>query len=134
MNLLTEKIKPLYLKYLGAAFGSACISSIYGLVDMAMVGQYHGPSGTAAMSVIMSIYNIIYSLGLFMGIGGSVLYSTEKGKGTRRENEFFSTALWGTVILALAAWAAILAFEVPLLRLFGADEALLPYAAAICCP
>ena len=39
MNLLTEKIKPLYLKYLGAAFGSACISSIYGLVDMAMVGQ-----------------------------------------------------------------------------------------------
>ena len=126
MNLLTEKIKPLYLKYLGAAFGSACISSIYGLVDMAMVGQYHGPSGTAAMSVIMPIYNIIYSLGLFMGIGGSVLYSTEKGKGTRRENEFFSTALWGTVILALAAWAAILAFEVPLLRLFGADEALLP--------
>ena len=59
MNLLTEKVRPLYLKYLGAAFVSACISSIYGLVDMAMVGQYHGPSGTAAMSVIMPIYNII---------------------------------------------------------------------------
>ena len=83
MNLLTGKIKPLYLKYLGAAFGSACISSVYGLVDMAMVGQYHGPSGTAAMSVVMPIFNIIYSLGLFMGIGGSVLYSLEKG---RREN------------------------------------------------
>ena len=83
MNLLTGKIKPLYLKYLGAAFGSACISSVYGLVDMAMVGQYHGPSGTAAMSVVMPIFNIIYSLGLFMGIGGSVLYSSEKG---RREN------------------------------------------------
>ena len=135
MNLLTEKIKPLYLKYLGAAFGSACISSIYGLVDMAMVGQYHGPSGTAAMSVIMPIYNIIYSLGLFMGIGGSVLYSTEKGKGTRRENEFFSTALWGTVILALAAWAAILS---PLKSRFCASSAptrrFSPYAAAICCP
>ncbi len=126
MNLLTEKVRPLYLKYLGAAFGSACISSIYGLVDMAMVGQYHGPSGTAAMSVIMPIYNIIYSLGLFMGIGGSVLYSTEKGKGSHRENEFFSTALWGTVILALAVWAAVAAFEVPLLRLFGADDSLLP--------
>ena len=58
MNLLTGKIKPLYLKYLGAAFGSACISSVYGLVDMAMVGQYHGPSGTAAMSVVMPIFNI----------------------------------------------------------------------------
>ncbi len=95
MNLLTGKIKPLYLKYLGAAFGSACISSVYGLVDMAMVGQYHGPSGTAAMSVVMPIFNIIYSLGLFMGIGGSVLYSSEKG---RRENgcynEFFPRRSW----------------------------------------
>ena len=108
MNLLTGKIKPLYLKYLGAAFGSACISSVYGLVDMAMVGQYHGPSGTAAMSVVMPIFNIIYSLGLFMGIGGSVLYSSEKG---RRENgcynEFFSTALLGTAALAAIAWTGI---------------------------
>ena len=95
MNLLTGKIKPLYLKYLGAAFGSACISSVYGLVDMAMVGQYHGPSGTAAMSVVMPIFNIIYSLGLFMGIGGSVLYSSEKG---RREmvaiTSFFPRRSW----------------------------------------
>lgn len=32
-----------YFKYLTAAFGSALISSIYGVVDMAMVGQYQGP-------------------------------------------------------------------------------------------
>ena len=40
MDLLNGKIKPLYFKYLSAAFGSALISSIYGMVDMAMVGQY----------------------------------------------------------------------------------------------
>ena len=43
MNFLTEKIRPMYFKYLFAAFGSALITSIYGIVDMAMVGQYHGP-------------------------------------------------------------------------------------------
>ena len=46
MELLNGRIKPLYFKYLSAAFGSALISSIYGMVDMAMVGQYQGPDGT----------------------------------------------------------------------------------------
>ncbi len=52
MDLLKGRIWPLYFKYLSAAFGSALISSIYGIVDMAMVGQYQGPQGTAAMAVI----------------------------------------------------------------------------------
>lgn len=43
MEFLAEKIRKVYFKYLIAAFGSALISSIYGVVDMAMVGQYQGP-------------------------------------------------------------------------------------------
>ena len=39
MDLLRGKIKNLYFKYLAAAFGSALITSIYSIVDMAMVGQ-----------------------------------------------------------------------------------------------
>ena len=50
MDLLCGNIKTLYFKYLSAAFGSALISSIYGIVDMAMVGQYQGPDGTAALA------------------------------------------------------------------------------------
>ena len=42
MDLLNGKIKPLYFKYLSAAFGSALISSIYGMVDMAMVASIRG--------------------------------------------------------------------------------------------
>ena len=80
MDFLTSRIKPMYFKYLTAAFGSALISSIYGVVDMAMVGQYQGPSGTAALAVVAPIWNIIYSLGLLMGIGGSVLFSTLRGE------------------------------------------------------
>ena len=54
MNLLNGSIKPIYFKYLSAAFGSAMITSIYSLVDMAMVGQYQGPDGTAALAVVAS--------------------------------------------------------------------------------
>ena len=63
MDLLTGKIRSLYLKYLSAAFGSALISSIYGIVDMAMVGQYQGPDGTAALAVVAPVWNVIYSIG-----------------------------------------------------------------------
>lgn len=52
MDLINGKIKPVYLKYLSAAFGSAMITSVYSIVDMAMVGQYQGPSGTDRKSVV----------------------------------------------------------------------------------
>lgn len=38
MDLLHDKIKPMYFKYLSAAFGSAMITSVYSIVDTAMVG------------------------------------------------------------------------------------------------
>ena len=93
MDLINGKIKPVYLKYLSAAFGSAMITSVYSIVDMAMVGQYQGPSGTAALAVVAPVWNIIYSLGLLMGIGGSVIFSTVRGRNGRKteaESEYFT--------------------------------------------
>ena len=49
LDLLKGDVRALYRRYFLAAFGSALISCIYGVVDMAMVGQYHGPDGTAAL-------------------------------------------------------------------------------------
>ena len=49
MDLLRDNVRAVYRKYFLAAFGSALISCIYGVVDMAMVGQYQGPDGTAAL-------------------------------------------------------------------------------------
>lgn len=131
MDFLTSKIKPMYFKYLAAAFGSALISSIYGVVDMAMVGQYQGPEGTAALAVVSPVWNIIYSLGLLMGIGGSVLFSTLRGKSEqnqKKSNEYFTAALIGVVILAVLTWLAVIFFDSELMRLFGAEETLLPLA------
>lgn len=131
MDLLNAKIKPLYFKYLSAAFGSAMISSIYGVVDMAMVGQYQGPEGTAAMAVISPIWNIIYSLGLLMGIGGSVLLSTLRGQSEenlKKSNEYFTAAVIGMSLLAAITWIVVAFFDRELLLLFGAQESLMPLA------
>ena len=129
MDMLSGDVRRIYFKYLTAAFGSALISSIYGIVDMAMVGQYQGPSGTAALAVVAPIWNIIYSLGLLTGIGGSVLLGSAKGKGeTKEQNEYFSEALIGTIIVAIVCWGAVLFFDTEMLTLFGAEETLLPLA------
>lgn len=129
--LLTGNIKPLYLKYLSTAFGSALISSIYGVVDMAMVGQYQGPDGTAALAVVAPVWNIIYSLGLLMGIGGSVIFSLKRGNNNGKEgneNEYFTSSLIGSVVLAVIATVAIFLFEDQILTFFGANENLLGHA------
>ncbi len=109
MDFLNDKIKPMYFKYLLAAFGSAMITSIYSIVDTAMVGQYHGPDGTAALAVVAPVWNIIYSLGLLMGIGGSVLFCTKRSsnKNDKTENQYFSAAVIGSIVLALLAWICI---------------------------
>lgn len=127
MDLLSGNVKALYFKYLSAAFGSALISSIYSVVDMAMVGQYQGPEGTAALAVVAPVWNIIYSLGLLMGIGGSVIFSTRRGGANSdgSENEYFTAAVVGAVLLAALSWLGIMRFERPVLMFFGADEALL---------
>ena len=90
MDLLNGKIGSLYFKYLSAAFGSALISSIYGIVDMAMVGQYQGPDG--------------------------------------ENDQYFTAAVIGSVILAALAWVGLILFERPLLMFFGTDETLLALA------
>lgn len=131
MDFLNGHIRPIYFRYLTAAFGSALISSIYGIVDAAMVGQYQGPSGTAALAVVAPIWNIIYSLGLLTGIGGSVLFSTARGEcqnDTRRSNEIFSAAVICTAILAFLSWLGLILFDTPFLTLFGAEGELLPLA------
>ena len=131
MDFLNDKIKPMYFKYLSAAFGSALITSVYSIVDMAMVGQYQGPEGTAALAVVAPVWNIIYSLGLLMGIGGSVIFSTKRGcigKNSGGENQYFTVSVIGSVLLAVLAWAGVICFESPILCFFGADTSLLALA------
>lgn len=125
MDFLQEKVKTLYFKYLAAAFGSALILSIYSIVDMAMVGQYHGPDGSAALAVVAPVWNIIYSFGLLMGIGGSVIFSTIRGREQgqeRKSNEYFTVSVIGSVILAAVIWLLIIFFDRELLMMFGAQD------------
>lgn len=128
MDLLKDSVRPLYFRYLAAAFGSALITSVYSVVDMAVVGQAVGPQGTAALAVVAPVWNAVYSLGLLMGIGGSVLLSNARGRNSGNANEYFTAALAGACVLAGAAWLLLWLWEEPILVFFGADAQLLELA------
>lgn len=131
MDYRNDTIRPLYWKCLRASFGSALIGIIYSIVDMAMAGQYHGPVGSAALAVASPIWNMIYSLGLLMGVGGSVLFSNLRGRSDDERGEsnaYFTTAVIGVSVLAAASWILVAFFDKELLTLFGANESLLPLA------
>ena len=129
MNLLKDNIKKMYIKYLAAAFGSSLISTIYGFVDAIVIGKYEGPGGSAAMAVIAPIWNIIFSLGLLFGIGGSVFFSNIRARANKNgedENEYFTVAVTGAAFFSILCMAVIFLFDGQILTLFGADASILP--------
>lgn len=126
MEMTNKPIKQLYFKYLAAAFGSALVGAVYILVDMAVIGQYAGPTGTAAIALVLPAWSLICSLGILTGIGGSVLYGNAKGEsGTKKANEMFTAALLATALLAAAIWAFMLLFDKELLQFMGSEGELL---------
>ncbi len=128
-DLTKGSIKRHYMTYLGAAFGSAMVACVYGMVDAAAVGQYQGPTGAATLSIVMPIWTILYSLGLLIGIGGSVNYAFCKAQGkTRKANAYFTLSFLLTALVSVLCWIGLTVFQEPLLRLFGADDELLVLA------
>ncbi len=126
MDILKDKVKPLYFNYLIAASGSAMVGSIFAMVDAMMVGKYHGPTGNAALAVFNPLWTIIFCLGLIAGVGGSVLFATCRGKGDEKNaQQYFTLSIIYGIVLSVIAMIVIGLFNEPLLCFFGADDELL---------
>ena len=129
MDLLNCKIKPIYLKYLAAASGSAVIGAFFGMIDAMVVGKYHGPVGNAALAVFSPFWSIIFCLGFLAGIGGSVLFANHRGKKDEQTaQEYFTLSIIYGILLSAIAMLFIGLFQDKLFRFFGADDELLPLA------
>ena len=128
LDLTRDRLLPVYLRYLSAAFGSAFLTSVYWVVDMAMVGQYQGPSGTAALSIVSPVWNIIISIGSLTGIGGSVLFAAGEGRKRGEGTVYFTVSIISSALIALSLWALLAFKDEAVLRASGADGELLPLA------
>lgn len=137
MDLIQGKLRTVYLNYLAAALGSTLILTIYSSVDMIAVGQYAGPTGTAALTCVTPLWSIVIGLGILLGIGGSVRMALARGEGREEDaRRWFTLTMAVTLAVMAAATVCFFLFLDPMLLFFGADEALLPrcreYAQWLC--
>ncbi len=128
MEILTKNIRKVYRKYLFASFGSAIIASIYVTVDMVATGQYEGPPGAAALSVISPMWNVFMGMGILLGIGGSILMSKLRGEGDERQaNEYFTASILLGLVMSVIITLLFAFYKEHIAYLCGADELIVPY-------
>jgi putative MATE family efflux protein len=119
----------LLLRYSLPAIIAMMVNSTYNLADTIFVGHGAGPLALAALAVCFPIQMFVLAIAQVVGIGSASIISRSLGAGDQRKAE--RTA--GSSFVVLAALSAVLTwlgleFLTPILRLFGASEAVLPYA------
>jgi putative MATE family efflux protein len=122
-------IPGLLLRFSLPAIVGMMVNAIYNVVDRIFIGQNVGPLGLAGATVAFPIMLVLMGFGMLVGVGGSALVSIRLGERKEGEAErILGNSLTLLVVLALGLTALGLLFLSPLLRLFGASEAILPYA------
>lgn len=129
MDILTGNVSKVYHRFLFPSLFSGLVTTIYILVDMIVVGQYEGTVGAAAMACIAPFWPIFCCVSILFGLSGSVLFS--KAKGEQNESEARQSFTAATVLLGVVTfviWLSIIFFDEWYLRLFGADDSIVPLA------
>ncbi len=106
------------------------VNAIYNVVDRIFIGQGVGPLGLAGATVAFPLMLILMGFGMLIGMGGTALVSIRLGEGKKDDAERILGNAFGmlTAIAVILTVVGLLFLE-PLLRLFGASDTILPYAA-----
>lgn len=106
------------------------VMALYNVVDRVFIGQWVGPQAISGLAVTFPVMNISAAVGILVGVGSAARISIAMGEGARDKAELIlGNALTLTLVNALAYVAVFALTMNPLLRLFGASDATLPYAA-----
>ena len=128
-QLATRPVGRLLWEYSLPAVVGMLVTALYNVVDRIFIGQWVGPDAIAGLAVTFPLINLATAVGVLIGVGSSSRVSIELGAGNTETahrllgNAFVLTWINGIIYIVLFA-----AFLDPLLLLFGASEATLPYA------
>lgn len=123
-----DTIWRLLLSYSGPAIIAAVVHASYNLVDAIFVGVL-GTEALAALAVSNPLMTIYWSIGVGIGVGAASLIARRLGSGEKEEvNRAAGCSITlFCIVSALATVIFVMNLET-LLRLFGADESVLPLA------
>ncbi|MDE6003299.1 MAG: polysaccharide biosynthesis C-terminal domain-containing protein, partial [Prevotella sp.] len=129
LELGTKPVGQLLTQYALPAIIAMSASSLYNIIDRAMIGQVVGPEAIAGLGITFPLMNLGAAFGAAVGVGASTCISVKLGQ---RDYETAEHLLGNTVTLNLIVgflfMAVCLTFLDPILRFFGASDVTLPYA------
>lgn len=129
-RLLGEKeIPKLLLKFSIPAIVGMLVNALYNFVDMVFIGQGVGPLGIAGVRIGFPLMVIGMAFSMLIGIGANSLVSIRLGQKRKEDAELIlGNALTSMIVIAAVLTVLGLILMESLLRLFGASEAVMPYA------
>lgn len=124
-----EPIGRLLFRYSAPAMFAMFVNSLYNLVDTIFVGLGVGTLALGGMAISWPIHMVIVAVAQLVGIGSASIISRSLGAGDPRKAARTAGTSFVTVgALCLCMAVVGIIFLKPLLRRFGATEAILPYA------
>ncbi len=128
-TLGSEKISTLLIKQSIPAALGVLVLSIYNLVDTIFVGNYVGPLGIAAVTVVMPITFFMSSVGMAIGIGGGSIISRALGSGNKEKAHLTFGNMIGMTLTIAAIFVIISSIYIEeVLIMFGGKGEILTYA------
>lgn len=129
-NILgTEKVGKLLAKFAIPGIISMVVNSFYNIVDQIFIGQGVGYLGNGATTVIFPMTTFAMAFSLLFGDGAAAFLSLKLGEKKGDEAAKGSAAgIIGFVGIGILISIIYLIFLEPFCRVFGASDAILPYA------
>lgn len=130
-DLGTAPVGKLLLRMAIPCITAQLINALYNIVDRIYIGRLPdgGTAALAGLGVSFPIIMIISAFAALIGMGGAPLCSIRMGEKKDKEAEaILGSCFSSLLILAVSLTVIFFLTKAPLLRLFGASDAIFPYA------
>ena len=129
LELGQKPVGQLLWQYALPAIVAMTASSLYNIIDRAMIGQVVGPEAIAGLGITFPFMNLSAAFGAAVGVGSSTCISVKLGQRDYKTAEnILGNTVTLNVVIGLLFMLVCLVFLNPILRFFGASDATLPYA------
>ena len=129
-ELASAPIWRILLKYSLPAVVGTVVMALYNIIDSIVIGHaIDDPNVVAGIAVTFPVQNLGTAFGMLIGAGAATRISIVLGqKDHKRAALILGNSVQLTILVGVLYTSAFAIFLEPLLRLFGASDASLPYA------
>lgn len=129
-ELSTAPVGKILLKYSLPAVTGTVVSALYNIIDSIVIGHaIDDPNVVAGIAVTFPVQNLGTAFGMLIGAGAATRISIVLGqKDHHRAAMILGNSVQLTILIGVIYTTVFAIFLEPLLRLFGASDASLPYA------